>query len=210
MVSDNEIDVNFGNLSTSLKPGVETDLFFYSEPADVVAARGVPASGGRLNWRTARTGTGIPQPPQITDILNTGSGPDGTFVSGDVIKVSGKNILYPVPSATTLILKDDDGAEYLLMNPRLPDDWFTTHYDNDNMVLYFTVPDDLSTAKISSGSSDRTADLGGGLIVATSSALGTIDYTKAGTRGTPCIAASGQARFGFSRHVCRECLSWHP
>jgi hypothetical protein len=213
VVNDNEIDVNFGSMATTLKPGIETDLFFYSEPAEVVAANGVPASGGRLNWRTPRSGTGTPQPPQITDILNSGNGPDGTFISGDVIKVSGKNVLYPVPTATTLILKDDAGDQYLLMNPRLPDDWYTHHYDNDSMVLYFTVPDDLSAAKIS-GSSDRRADFGTGLVVATSSALGTFDYTTLALEALLAappqvkLAVIGAAFEGVSIYVGTQTSTW--
>jgi hypothetical protein len=138
LASNSEIHVEFGDLS-ELTPDVETDVYFYSETGDVVEREGVPASGGRMHWRTVRKGSCIPQLPQITDILNTGSGADGTWQSGDTIKVSGKNILYPVPTATKLVLKGDDDSLYVLENPRLPDDWYTHHYDNNNLILYFTV-----------------------------------------------------------------------
>ncbi|MBV8819864.1 MAG: VCBS repeat-containing protein, partial [Acidobacteriaceae bacterium] len=149
LVSDNEIHVEFGDLSVSLTPDVTTDLYFYSETGDVVEADGVPASGGKQRWRTVRKGTCLPQMPQVGQFLNTGSGENGTWQSGDVIEVAVKNALYPVPSAVKLLLKDDGGSVYMLEDPHLPDDWYFHHYDNDNLVLYFSVPEDLNTVKIS-------------------------------------------------------------
>lgn len=151
-VSDNEIRVNFGDLRDTLTPDVDIDIYFYTESSDTVLAYGVPASGGREAWRKARKGTCIPQMPQITGVLNTGSGEDGTFMPGDTVKVSGKNILYPIPSATKYLIKGGDGSIYMLENPRLPDDWYTHSYSNEDMVLYFTVPDDLSKARLTAPS----------------------------------------------------------
>ncbi len=211
--SDNQIDVNFGDLSGSLTPDVDVDLFFYSEVGDGVLANGVPASGGRSPWRTVRKGTGIPKLPQITDILNSGSGPDGTFLSGDTIKVSGKNLSYPVPSAIKLVLKGADESLYVLENPRLPDDWDSTHYDNDNLVLYFDVPDDLTTAKISGGSSPGTDELGAGLVVAGSGALATTAVSEGAlsallSNPVTAIATLGATATGLSIYTGVENSIW--
>ncbi len=211
--SDNEIDVNFGDLGASLTPDVDIDLFFYSETGDVVQTENVPASGGRMTWRTARKGTCIQQLPKITDILNTGTGPDGTFQSGDTIKVSGQNLLYPVPTATKLVLKGDDDSLYVLENPRLPDDWYSSHYDNDNLVLYFDVPDDLTTAKISGGSSSGTTELGAGLVVAGSGALATTAVSEGAlsallSNPVTAIATLGATATGLSIYTGVENSIW--
>ncbi len=211
--SDNQIDVNFGDLGDSLTADADVDLFFYSETSDVVLANGVSASGGRVAWRTVRKGTGIPKLPQITDILNSGTGPDGTFLSGDTIKVSGKNLLYPVPTAIKLALKDADGSIYVLENPRLPDDWYSTHYDNDNLVLYFDVPDDLTTAKISDGSSSGATELGAGLVVAGSGALATTAVSEGAlsallSNPVSAIATIGATATGLSIYAGVENSIW--
>ena len=153
LVSDNEIHVEFGDLSEHADARRRNgSVLLLRNAATLSKANGVPACGWQTALANRRERDVRSQLPQITDYLNSGSGKDGTWQNGDTIKVAGKNILYPVPTATKLVLKGDDGVPYVLENPRLPDDWYTHHYDNDNMALYFTVPDDLSTAKISGGS----------------------------------------------------------
>jgi hypothetical protein len=213
LVSDNEIHVNFGDLGDALTPDVDIDLYFYSESGDAVATGGVPAAGGRQSWRTARKGTCVPQLPQITDILNSGSGKDGTFESGDTIKVSGKNLLYPVPTATKLVLKGDGDSLYVLENPRLPDDWYTHAYDNDNLILNFTVPDDLTTAKISGRTGSGTAAFGTGLVIAGSGALATTAVSEGGlaallSNPVSAIAMLGETATGLSIYAGVENSIW--
>ena len=213
VVSDNEIHVNFSDLGDVLTPDVVIALNFYGESGDVVASNGVAAVGGRTSWRTARARTCVPQLPQITDILNAGSGTDGTFLSGDTIKVSGKNLLYPVPTATKLVLKGDDDSLYVLENPRLPDDWLTQPYSNDNLVLYFTVPDDVTTAKISDGKSSGTTELGAGLVVAGSGALATTAVSEGGlaallSNPVTAIATLGATATGLSIYAGVENSIW--
>src|SRR5262249_50863386 len=41
VISDNEIHVNFGDISASATPDADLDLYFYSEAADVVQNRGI-------------------------------------------------------------------------------------------------------------------------------------------------------------------------
>ena len=213
VLSDNEIHVNFGDLSTKLTPNVPVDLYFYGEDGATVEQYGVPSLGGRLHWRTVRTGTCVTALPQIVSYLNSGSGKDGTWQSGDTIKVSGKNILYPVPTATKLLLKGQDGSLYVFENPRLPDDWYTHHYDNDNMVLYFTVPDDLSSARVSGGTgTSGTTELGGGLVVASAGALATTavsDGALAVLASNPAgLAVIGSTVTGLSIYAGVENTRW--
>ena len=141
LTSDNEIHVEFGDLSTQLTPDVETDVYFYRETGDVVEREGVPASGGRMHWRTVRKGGCEQTPPRFIG-LTGGSGTDGAFQAGDVVTATGENLMYPVPTGIRLFLTDrDSGAQYALP-PRLPDDFYTTHYDNSNGKLLFVIPED--------------------------------------------------------------------
>ncbi|HEX6834075.1 MAG TPA: VCBS repeat-containing protein [Rudaea sp.] len=146
VVGDNEIHVFFNDdaLKERLVPGLGTDLYFYSENADVVQANGVPASLSKPNWRLPQSGSCVPAPPQITEAPTGGTGTGGAFQTGDTIKVRGKNLIYPKPTAIKFVLKGSDGSLYALDSPRLPDDWYTHHYDNDDATLYFTVPEDLT------------------------------------------------------------------
>jgi hypothetical protein len=114
---------------------------------------------------------------------------------------------------TELVLKGDDGSVYVLENPRLPDDWYTHHYDNDNMVLYFTIPDDLTTAKVSGGSgSSGTTSLGGGLVVAGTGALATTavsDGALAVLASNPAgLAVIGSTVTGLSIYAGVENTRW--
>jgi hypothetical protein len=141
LISDNEIHIEFGDLSDKLAADGPTELYFYSETSDVVESQGVPASGGKSNWRTARRGSCEQTPPHFSSITG-GSGVDGAFQAGDVLIAIGENLIYPVPTAIRLFLTDKDtGAQYALL-PRLPDDFYTAHYDNSNGKLLFVVPND--------------------------------------------------------------------
>ncbi len=139
--SDNEIDVNFGDLSSSLTPDVDVDLFFFSETGDVVQANGVPASGGRIKWRTARKGSCAQSMPHFSS-LTGGSGKDGAIQAGDVVTATGENLMYPVPTSNRLILTDATSGDKYALPPRLPDDWYSTHYDNTSGKLLFPIPND--------------------------------------------------------------------
>ena len=141
LVSDNEIHVEFGDLSDKLDPDAGTDLYFYGETGDVVESAGVPALGGKQHWRTARKG-GCEQTPPHFSTISSGSGPDGAFQVGDVVTAIGENLMYPVPTSIRLFLTDKDtGAQYALP-PRLPDDFYSTHYDNTKGKLLFVIPAD--------------------------------------------------------------------
>ena len=102
----------------------------------------------------------------------------------------------------------------MLENPRLPDDWDSHHYDNDNLVLYFTVPDDITTAMIS-GTADNhgTTELGTGLVVAGSGALATTAVSEGGlaallSNPVSAIATLGATATGLSIYVGVENSIW--
>lgn len=141
VVSDNEIHVNFGDLSDTLTANHDIDLFFYSENGDVVQSDGVPASGGRLSWRTAKAGDCRQSMPHFSSVTG-GSGTDGAFQAGDAITAVGENLMYPVPTANRLILTDASSGDKYALPPRLPDDFYTTHYDNTAGKLLFVIPED--------------------------------------------------------------------
>lgn len=219
-VSDNEMHLYFGDLSASgLKAGTAVDLFLYSETADVVQADGVPAIGMKLGWRTPRSGFCVPQFPQITGApINTGSGPDGTFQAGDVIQVHVKNGIYPVPTAARYLLKSDDGTTYAIGPPRLPDDWYTHSYNNNDVILYFPVPEDLTPYKLTAPISE-TAELPPGseadtsLVLRATTAIATTTIGQkalAVLRAHPevALAAVGVGTTGLSIYYGSKNLVW--
>ena len=139
--SDNEIDVEFGDLSASLAPDAEADVYFYSADGGTVEANGIPAVGGKQHWRTVRKGACVQSMPHYASI-SPGSGKDGAFQAGDVIEASGENLIYPVPTANRLILTDKTSGTKFALPPRLPDDFYSTHYDNTKGKLIFQIPND--------------------------------------------------------------------
>ncbi len=141
VISDNEIHVNFGDLGDSLTPDADIDLYFYSASSDEVTAHGISASGGRSRWRTARKGSCLASMPHYSSITGA-SGKDDAIQTGDVLTATGENLMYPVPTANRLILTDAaSGAKYALP-PRLPVNFYETHYDNTKGELLFVVPED--------------------------------------------------------------------
>lgn len=219
-VNDNEMHLYFGDLSTSaLKNDVPVDLFLYSEPADKVAADGVPASAMKLAWRTTRAGFCVPQFPQIMGPpINTGTGTGGTFQAGDVIQVHVKKGLYPVPTGLRYLLKGDDGTTYAIGPPRLPDDWYTHPYNNDDVVLYFFVPEDMTPYKLTAPISDTgespptTADTTAIVLRAATAVVPTAIGQKALAvlRANPTVALAtvGVGTTGLSIYYGSKNLIW--
>lgn len=165
VVDDNYIQVFFNDddLKSKLVPGTYTDLYLYPETGDVVQANGVPATSSKINWRLPHSGTcPTPPAPEFTNIVNLGkgSGPGGQFQSGDWIEVETKNAWYPIPTSVVFLFKTKDGSLYALNNPRLPDELYTTHFDNTHGRLLFQVPENLDPYKLSSTSATDGPETG--------------------------------------------------
>lgn len=152
IVDDGEIHVEFGDLTGVLTPNAPIDLYLYPETQDVVEAEGVPAVGGKKGWRKAMSGRCLQAMPHFSSITG-GSGKDGAIQAGDVLTATGENLMVPVPTANRLVLEDQTTGDIYALPPRLPDDYYETHYDNKVGKLLFQIPadDEWESYKIKSG-----------------------------------------------------------